>query len=505
LKKEQTMKSISVTVLGMHCPSCSALMTEEFGSVPGVHHAEVNLKGASAEIFFEGAEPAFEEIAARATRYGYTVKKKTDPVRTALVNQGSRAAQARAWILGALAAALMAGFFLILQQTGIMEGLSATAGSGRLGLGLFMGVVASLSTCFAVTGSLVIAFGGLYGEGKADHPVRRAVRANALFHAGRLGTFFALGGVLGAVGGGLAVSGRALAVVMIVYALAMALMGLSILGFFKRFARRTTGRPSLVSRITSRLKASSSPLAPVALGAITFFLPCGFTQSMQVLALGAGGFLNGGILMLVFALGTTPVLFAAGVTSSWTRFKGVAFLRKAAGILVVVFAVFTFVSGTSLIDFDGNVFAVPVSAAPANTAPVNTAEKTIASGPAAPDATPFVEVTPSPAAPAPTTGPEKTPAPAKTPEKPAVQRVDMHVTYGGFEPAVLKVKAGVPVQWVIHGDEVTGCTSRIIVPSLNINQTVRDGENVVTFTPDQPGRINFSCWMGMVRGAFIVE
>jgi plastocyanin domain-containing protein len=85
------------------------------------------------------------------------------------------------------------------------------------------------------------------------------------------------------------------------------------------------------------------------------------------------------------------------------------------------------------------------------------------------------------------------------------QTVEMHVTSSGFSPATLTVKKGVPVRWVIKGDAVTGCTSKIIVPSLNISQNINQGDNVITFTPTQTGDIPFSCWMGMVRGKFIVQ
>jgi plastocyanin domain-containing protein len=85
------------------------------------------------------------------------------------------------------------------------------------------------------------------------------------------------------------------------------------------------------------------------------------------------------------------------------------------------------------------------------------------------------------------------------------QVVEMHVTSRGFEPSTLKLKKGVPVKWVIRGDQVTSCTNRIIVPSLNISKSISFGENIVRFTPDKAGTIPFSCWMGMVRGKFLVE
>ena len=83
--------------------------------------------------------------------------------------------------------------------------------------------------------------------------------------------------------------------------------------------------------------------------------------------------------------------------------------------------------------------------------------------------------------------------------------VEMHVTYRGFQPNIIKVKKEIPVTWKIWGDQVTPCTDRIIVPSLNITRAVNSGENIIQFTPTAAGEIPFSCWMGMVRGKFTVE
>jgi uncharacterized protein len=86
-----------------------------------------------------------------------------------------------------------------------------------------------------------------------------------------------------------------------------------------------------------------------------------------------------------------------------------------------------------------------------------------------------------------------------------MQTVNMKITASGFEPNILKIKSDLPVRWVINGDEVTGCTNRIIVPLLNISRNITRGENVIIFTPTAKGDLPFSCGMGMVRGKFIVE
>ena len=60
----------------------------------------------------------------------------------------------------------------------------------------------------------------------------------------------------------------------------------------------------------------SDPRAAV-LGVATFFLPCGFTQAVQVYALSTGSPLTAGAIMAVFAIGTAPGLLAlAGLRPS---------------------------------------------------------------------------------------------------------------------------------------------------------------------------------------------
>jgi plastocyanin len=252
----------------------------------------------------------------------------------------------------------------------------------------------------------------------------------------------------------------------------MLLLGLNILGLAPSLTRLGIKMPARLTSGLDRMKTSRSPAMPLALGGLTFFLPCGFTQSMQIMALGSGSFVRGASIMALFAVGTLPVLFTAGVTASWTRQHKVVVFQKAAGLLVIAFALFTLSSGARLFGFTGRV-------------------------------TPGTTVTAPPSTTPPTTIPPVTTPPTTTPT--TSQRIEMHVKYSGFEPAVLHVKKGIPVTFVVFGDEVTGCTSRIIIPSLNISQDVKAGENIITFTPTAAGNIPYSCWMGMVHGTIVVD
>ena len=350
----------------------------------------------------------------------------------------------------------LAIIFRIFQNLGIVEKLGALNPKANYGAAFLVGIVASVSSCLAIIGSVVIAFSERY-LAKKEKFFDYALKPNLLFHAGRLGSFFGLGGMLGAIGGSINLSGQFIAIYTIIIAFVMAILGLNILGFFPSIAALGLRMPGMFRRKWDKLRQSENGWMPFFLGAFSFFLPCSFTQSMQLIALASGSFWQGALILFLFALGTVPALMLLGVTTAWTRSKNILIFQKVAGVLILLFAFYAFNSGLALIRVKNNIFE--------ESGAVN----------------------------------------EKTGKNLAEQAVEMRITGKGFEPNVLKIKKGVPVRWVIKGDSVTSCTSKIIIPSLGISANISSGDNVVNFTPDKVGEIPFSCFMGMVRGKFIVE
>ena len=456
------MKKTKVYVGGMHCDACSTLITSQFKKVDGVRGVKVDLDAQTAEIMYDSHAPSVAALRARAEKFGYTVST----TRPALA--GQQRIPLWQWAVAALIAGGLVGLFALLQRSGLMNVIGTASAGASYGVALLVGVVASLSTCLAVVGAIVIAFAETYQAAPGESAASAVVRPNILFHLGRIATFAVLGGVLGLIGGELSLSGRFVSVLTMAVAVFMLLLGLNILGFAPSLTRLGIKMPARLTSGLDRMKTSRSPAMPVALGGLTFFLPCGFTQSMQIMALGSGSIVRGALIMGLFAVGTLPVLFTAGITASWTRQHKVVVFQKAAGLLVIAFALFTLSSGARLFGFTGRI-------------------------------TPGTTVTTPPVTTPPVTTPPVTTPPATS------QRIEMHVKYSGFEPVVLHVKKGVPVTFAIFGDEVTGCTSRIIIPSLNISKDIAAGENDITFTPTASGNIPYSCWMGMVHGTIVVD
>jgi plastocyanin domain-containing protein len=84
------------------------------------------------------------------------------------------------------------------------------------------------------------------------------------------------------------------------------------------------------------------------------------------------------------------------------------------------------------------------------------------------------------------------------------QRVRIQVK-GGYDPSVVRVRAGSPVRLEFHRDETNPCTEEVVLPDFGIRTFLPAHQTTaVSFTPGE-GRFEFACGMGMVHGTIIAE
>ena len=55
-------------------------------------------------------------------------------------------------------------------------------------------------------------------------------------------------------------------------------------------------------KYVKKMEEMAQPKYAFFVGALTFLVPCGFMQTVALLAMGSGSFMAGGLLMLLFAL-----------------------------------------------------------------------------------------------------------------------------------------------------------------------------------------------------------
>jgi sulfite exporter TauE/SafE/copper chaperone CopZ len=336
-------KTHTFHVHGMHCSACVLLTESEIMNLPNVTHAKSNLERNSIEVTGDFGDKTPEQIAkefsASLKPHGYSVSVEKQIVKVE-------------WSDFAVAAPIAFAFvalFIFLQELGIVSFINV--GDIGYGTAFVIGIIASLSTCVAVVGGLVLSMSATFAKAGDK------VRPQLMFHIGRLFSFFVLGGIIGLLGTAFTPSIVATFVLTLIIGLVMLVLGVNLLDVFPWMKKLQPSMPKFIVRRAYDVSKINHTLTPFLVGIATFFLPCGFTQSMQLYALATGSFLEGGLTMLAFALGTLPVLalvsFSALSIHKSAR-AGVFF--KAAGLIVIFFAVITIVNSFAAIGFIPPIF-----------------------------------------------------------------------------------------------------------------------------------------------------
>jgi uncharacterized protein len=227
--------------------------------------------------------------------------------------------------------------FIALQKLGLVNLINAKGVT--YSTAFVIGIIASLSTCMAVVGGLLLSMSATFAR-EGDK-----VRPQLLFHVGRILSFFVLGGVIGMVGATFQLGTIGTFALGVIIGLVMLLLGLNLLDVFHWTKRLQPSMPKFLSKHAMGVSKLNHTLTPALVGIATFFLPCGFTQSMQIYTLSTGSFIKGGLTMLAFALGTLPVLALISFSSfSIQNNSKSGIFFKSAGLIVITFALFNLIN-----------------------------------------------------------------------------------------------------------------------------------------------------------------
>lgn len=322
------MKNYKFYVTGTHCASCKILIEDILNEQPFVVKSNVNLKNETVEVEIN-AEQNIDEIATiltdkiKSNGYSLSVEKKLNKNKEDDV----------IWKAIPIGLVFLVLFF-ILQKSGILN--LGIGGKTTPITSFIVGLIASVSSCLAIVGGLVLSLSAKISEDNISD-----TKTFILFHTGRLVSFALLGGVLGLIGNAIGISFTFSAILGIVASIVMLLLGLNLVGVFKK---SNVTLPSGVFNFFRKVEHKT--LTPLIIGFATFFLPCGFTQAMQVAAISSGSFMSGLLIMFAFALGTLPVLSILSFGSaSFAHGKHAPLFFKSAGVVVVGLGIFALLAG----------------------------------------------------------------------------------------------------------------------------------------------------------------
>lgn len=449
MKKDTTR---TYYVSGMHCPACEVLIEKKLTKLSGVTQVDASLSDKKLNISYKkGNKKSLDEINDVLYESGYTIS--TEPAGEVAFDQ-----------LTIMRAAAVFVFFvvgyIILEDTNILAQVTVDENSGIIAF-LILGIVAGLSSCAALVGGILLSvskqWSSLYGGAQEN---KRAIPF-ILFNVGRLLGFAVFGAILGYVGSFFQLSIQLTSVTTLVVSVLMITIGLQMLHvpWFRNFSFRL---PSFITHKISDESKFSGTFGPLMLGALTFFLPCGFTLMAQTLALASGSPITSMLMMSAFALGTLPMLGVISFSSiSMQKNKALAgTFNLVVALFIVLFGLY---SANAQLNVLGLVSASDLFAGSSTESPSSTLGAQII-------------------------------------EKDGQQLQTVTIQAKGFEyfPRSLQLKAGIPTEITVLSSDVVGCARAMYSAGLfNDVLYLQGNTSKTTFTP-QKGSYKISCTMGMV-------
>lgn len=453
------MQTKTIDIKGMHCKSCEVLVEDKLNEIDNIKHVEVDSNKGTAEIQYEGALND-QDIERAVSCAGYCLGREEKPIFSKNIKDYQD--------LG-IAFFLVVFLFLAIRGLGFTNLNFATGNNfNSLPVVFLIGITAGVSTCMALVGGLVLGAAARFAEKHPNASPAEKFKPHLFFNLGRIISYFIFGAIIGFAGSFFQLSNSLLGLITIAVGLVMLLLGAQLIEIFPVLKGVTFTLPKSIGRILGIKEQNQkeySHKSAAMMGASTFFLPCGFTQAIQLFAISSGNPVTGALALGTFALGTAPGLLGVGGLTSIVKGNTARLFFRAAGLVVIFLAVFNLSNGYNLTGFNPsdilNFFGPPKTVA-ANTIDPNV---TLSNG---------------------------------------VQIVRMVQDASGYKPNSFTIKRNIPVKWAINSLDNRNCAASIVSQKLNIRASLKMGENIFEFTPNELGTIKFTCSMGMYQGVFNV-
>ena len=441
------MKTLTCNVLGMTCASCEVLIERKIRQLPGVERVKASKAKNQIEVKCSD-EVSLEQLEDVIKDKGYTLNLAEDSSKTKLViNDKSR------WKEIGSVLVIMIGAYILLSQLEILPKNLGVTENMSYGFVFLIGLVAATSTCLAVAGGLLLAVVNKYNQLNPKLSGSQKFKPHLYFNAGRILSYTVLGGTIGALGSILTLSQNITGVITIIASILMIIIGLQLLNIFPWLNKIELKMPKFIAhRIYGASEQKEFKKRNAFLfGAATFFLPCGFTQALQLYVLGTGSFITGALTMLAFSLGTLPALVSLGAFTSFTKGSAQKYFTIFSALLVISLGFFNLTPGFNLV-------GATIGLSADNSELVDDSQFNIVDG---------------------------------------KQIIRLKVDGLDYYPNQFTLKKDVPVEWQIDGSKAVGCAQIISVPKLGILEQLPRGIKTLTFTPTETGKITFTCGMGM--------
>ena len=272
---------------------------------------------------------------------------------------------------------------------------------------------------------------------------KKGIKNIILYNFGRVLSYTILGGIAGLIGSVFKFNEILSGIIILLAAIIMLIMSLSMLGIcnlknIKLLKNKIHSRNSFV------------------IGLLNGLMPCGPLQAMQLYALSTSNFIYGALSMLLFGLGTVPLMFFSSFIFNNLKGKKKILLNKTSAVLIFILSLGMIFRGISTLGFNiTNLFKN-----------YGNYEKSIIYN--------------------------------------KYQEVNIDLSYDGYEDII--VQKGIKVRLVINVSKkyLTGCNNEVVISEYGIRKKLVEGKNIIEFMPKKEGVFTMNCWMNMLNNSIKV-
>ena len=354
------------------------------------------------------------------------------------------------WVIGIIGLLIVSYYGM-----GLIESFEVPVITQNMGYGLLftVGLLTGFH-CVSMCGGFVVGYTAKgVKEGKKPHQMHMS------YAIGKTASYTIIGALFGLLGSIIAFTPKMRGYAGIFAGLFLVIFGLKMLNLVPWLRKFRLTVPKFIAKFVGyeSKKHSNNPLVIGLLNGL--MIACGPLQAIYIMAAGTGSMIEGAKMLFVFGVGTLPVLLGFGYFTSFVSAKATTKILKASGTIVIILGLIMLNRGVAL---TGSGYDV-------NSMLANEGESE--------DGFEMQD---------------------------GYQIIRMEVTARGWTPDKFVLKKGVPVKWIVTTTELTGCNKGINVPRLGIEFNNKMGEQIIEFTPNEVGKIPFTCWMGMIPGLFVV-
>ncbi len=302
---ETSNRNILLYIGGMTCVNCQNKIEKALSQTDGVIRANVSYNNGTADIVYDEEKISLQDITAVIEDLDYEVlenppKQMPDMIRIVCM------------------LAIIIALYVMLQSTGILNLLvPSQLADTQMGYGMLfiIGLITSVH-CIAMCGGINLSQCIPQANQNVDNVGKMTTyRPALLYNLGRIIPYTAIGFVLGLIG--MLIGGAEVGVgvflqglLKMIAGVLMVIMGINMMGLFPVLRKFIIRMPRFLAHRLSVEKAKSK--RPLYVGILNGFMPCGPLQSMWIIALATGNPFAGALSMLLFSLGTVPLMLGLG-------------------------------------------------------------------------------------------------------------------------------------------------------------------------------------------------